>query len=541
MRLQKLLNALPSARLFSLTPAAGKASGTIDADIKGIAYDSREVKKDFLFIAAPGENTDGCNFIPDAVRNGAAAIVTEKTHGNTGDVPQLIVPDARDAMTKLACRFFEEPSAKLILIGVTGTNGKTTTTYLIESVIKEAGFVPGVIGTINYRYMDKIMDAPHTTPEAPDLQKTLKEMADSKVTHCVMEVSSHALSQKRVDGCVFKGGVFTNLTQDHLDYHKTMNDYFKSKARLFEELLPQSKDSFAVINGDDKYGMRLKDNLSVRSLTFSLQPPTGTLGGKPHDRCFPTQAFGGRPWRQASASIYPEESNFSDDGITALLSTPTGRVRISSKLLGEYNLQNIMAAVGVGIELGFNTNDIEKGISNLAIVEGRIERMPSGKGFQAVVDYAHTGDALERLLTTIRNVAKGRVITVFGCGGNRDRGKRPVMGEIAARLSDIAIITSDNPRNEDPLDIIKEIERGIKGIPKISIEEISHHASRNTYNGFYMVIPDRRKAIEEAVNTAEKWDFIVIAGKGHEKYQIIGDKKIPFDDVEEVRKAIRNS
>ncbi|MBI5892756.1 MAG: UDP-N-acetylmuramoyl-L-alanyl-D-glutamate--2,6-diaminopimelate ligase [Deltaproteobacteria bacterium] len=468
-----------------------------DIDIKGIAYDSREVKKDFLFAALPGQNTDGYRFIPDAAKNGASAIIAERWSNDIKDIPQVIVPDARAAVARLACRFFEEPSKKLILIGVTGTNGKTTTTFLIESMLKQAGFKPGVIGTINYRYMDNIIDAPHTTPEATDLQKILKDMAAHGATHCIMEVSSHALSQKRVDGCAFRGGVFTNLTQEHLDYHGTMENYFKSKARLFEEFLPKVENSFAVVNIDDEWGRLLKvksQNTKVKTIEYSLNA-------------------------EVMGNIFPEKMNFTDNGIDALLSTPAGNIHVSSKLLGQYNLQNIMSAVGTGIGLGIKTQDIEKAVSSLEQVHGRVERILSKKGFQAVVDYAHTGDALFRLLTAIRNIAKARIITVFGCGGNRDKGKRPIMGEIAARLSDIAIITSDNPRNEDPLEIIKEIEAGVKGQD-------------------YIIIPDRKEAIKKAVRLAKKGDIIVLAGKGHEKYQIIGNEKSPFDDVEEIKRAM---
>ncbi|MBI5682555.1 MAG: UDP-N-acetylmuramoyl-L-alanyl-D-glutamate--2,6-diaminopimelate ligase [Deltaproteobacteria bacterium] len=495
MKLKDLLEVLSPFEIQNLNE---------DIEIKGIAYNSRDVKKGSLFAALKGENTDGYNFIPDAVKNGAAAIVSERIDSAV-KVPEIIVPDSRDAMAKLACRFYGEPSRKLNLVGVTGTNGKTTTTFLIESILKQAGLESGVIGTINYRYRGKILDASHTTPESPDLQRLLKDMADNGVTNCVMEVSSHALSQKRVDGCIFKGGVFTNLTQDHLDYHKTMEDYFESKARLFEEFLPQSEDCFAVINIDDEWGRLLK----VKRPTIVGAPKSKV---KTIEYSLNAEAMG---------NIFPKKMDFTDNGIEASLSTPIGSIHISSKLLGKHNLQNIMAAVGAGIGLGLKIDVIEKGISNLKTVEGRIERVSSKKGFQAVIDYAHTGDALERLLTTIRDVAGARVITVFGCGGNRDRGKRPIMGEIAARFSNITIITSDNPRDEDPLAIIKEIEAGVKGQD-------------------YMIIPDRKEAIEKAVTIAEAGDFIVIAGKGHEKYQIIGDKKIPFDDVEEVRKAMNN-
>ncbi len=480
--------------------------GNPEIPIEGIAYDSRRGDKNFLFAAIRGQHLDGHQFIDDAIKRGATAILAEDAitphlppflKGEKRGVAQIVVPDVREAMAKLAALFYGEPCKNMTLIGVTGTNGKTTTAYLVESILKTAGFYVGVVGTINYRYGDKIFNAPHTTPESPDLQKIFKEMVDSGVTHCVMEVSSHSLSQKRVDGSRFAGGVFTNLTQDHLDYHKTMEEYFESKSRLFTDFIVKEKKGFAVINVDDLCGVKLKvQNSKLKAIRYSLKQ---------------------------DAEIKSSKVSFSEKGIEAMLDTPIGSVKICSPILGEYNLQNVMAAVGVGVGLGLDKQAIEQGVANLKRVPGRLERIISDDGFQAVVDYAHTGDALERVLNTLRPLKKGRLITVFGCGGDRDRGKRPIMGEIATRLSDFTIITSDNPRSEEPMEIIKEIEAGIdKG-------------GRDVYT----VIPDRHEAIKVAVNMAAGRDIILVAGKGHEDYQIIGSTKIHFDDTEEIKKTMR--
>lgn len=482
--------------------------GDTEIPIQGIAYDSRQVAKGFLFAAIRGQHLDGHQFITDAINHGASAILAEKPVAGM-DATQVIVPDVREAMAKLAALFYGEPCKNMTLIGVTGTNGKTTTTYLVESILKAAGFYAGVVGTINYRYGDKIFNAPHTTPESPDLQKIFKEMVDSSVTHCVMEVSSHSLAQKRVDGSRFAGAVFSNLTQDHLDYHRTMEEYFESKSRLFTDFIAKGKKGFAVINVDDLWGAKLKNRaihespLQLKTIGYSLKQ---------------------------DAEIKPSKVSFSERGIEASLQTTVGPINISSSLLGEYNLQNIMAAVGVGIGLGLDKQAIEQGIANLKRVPGRLERIISDDGFQAVVDYAHTGDALERVLSTLRPLTKGRLITVFGCGGDRDRGKRPIMGEIATRLSDFTIITSDNPRSENPMEIIKEIEKGIKTGGK-------RQGARDTY----AIITDRHEAIKAAVNMAAPQDIFLVAGKGHEDYQIIGDKKFHFDDTEEIKKAMKQN
>jgi UDP-N-acetylmuramoyl-L-alanyl-D-glutamate--2,6-diaminopimelate ligase len=480
--------------------------GADDVEITGISCDSRKVERGagggVIFVAVPGEHTDGHAYIKSAVDSGASAVLAERATEGV-KVPQVIVKEIRAALSKVSDNFWGRPSERLRVVGITGTNGKTTTTYLLESVIKEAGGVPGVIGTVNYRYGGGVYPAPHTTPQSPDLHRVLREMADSGVTHCIMEVSSHALEQKRVADCRFACGVFTNLTLDHLDYHKTMEEYFRCKTILFR--LVEANKGAAVINRDDPWGARLIKEFPS-ALTYGLN-----AGG-----------------------IRPESYALKDGGIEAVLRTPAGSVSLSSDLVGEYNLYNILAAAGAAVSLGVDGGAIARGIAALKRVPGRLEKVEAtGKrNFRAYVDYAHTGDALERALGALRAVAAGRIITVFGCGGNRDRSKRPVMGEIAARLSEITIVTSDNPRDEDPLEIINEVEAGIKGIRKLD--------PNGPFTGkCYAVIPDRAEAIRKAVGTAQDGDTILVAGKGHEDYQIVKGKKHHFDDFEVVKSAIK--
>ncbi|MBI4950073.1 MAG: UDP-N-acetylmuramoyl-L-alanyl-D-glutamate--2,6-diaminopimelate ligase [Deltaproteobacteria bacterium] len=479
--------------------------GRRDVEVCGIAYDSRAVVRGFLFAAIPGEHVDGHAFIVRAVEAGASCVLVEReTEGIAAT--QVIVKDIRSALSKVSAAFYGEPSERLSLIGVTGTNGKTTTTYLIESVFRAANLNPGVIGTINYRYNGKTFDAPHTTPQAPDLQRLLKEMADAGVTHAVMEVSSHALEQKRAGDCAFKAGIFTNLTLDHLDYHKTMEEYFSAKAILFE--LVKRNHGKTIVNIDDAWGRKLK-GMYPASITVSLKE---------------------------GADIYPARYSLKDGMTEATVRTPSGDVQVSSHLVGEYNLQNILAAIAAAYALGIEGARISEGISSLARVPGRLEKIEAGgaRPFRAYVDYAHTSDALERALNALRPVSKGRVITVFGCGGNRDRTKRAKMGGISARLSDVTIITSDNPRDEDPIEIIREIEAGIEGLAKKRPDEALSGRC-------YAVIPDRTEAIWKAVSEVASGDTILVAGKGHEDYQIVKGRKSRFSDFEVLRSAIEGA
>ncbi len=481
--------------------------GAVDA--ASVCFDSRDVGKGAaaLFAALPGEHVDGLAYIAGAVKNGAVAVLAQRpTHALA--VPQLIVSDARAAFSKASHLVYGEPSKRLVVIGVTGTNGKTTTTYLIEAILEAAGFKPGVIGTVNYRYGGRVFDAPHTTPEASELHGIMKDMIEAGMTHCVMEVSSHALSQKRVDDCVFKAGVFTNLTHEHLDYHHTMEDYFEAKAILFKRLLKIS-GGVPVINVDDAWGSRLALALD-NALTFSISS-------------------------DKAASIAPKSLAIGASGIQAVCDTPAGVVAIRSSLVGEYNLQNILGAIGASIAVGVSAERIEAGIAGCKRVPGRLERSASAAriGIAAYVDYAHTGDALKRSLEALRQVAKGRVITVFGCGGNRDRGKRPEMGAVSAALSDITIITSDNPRDEDPLEIIKEVEAGA-----IKAGARRCNGSETPETKAYVVMPDRREAIQKAVSIAREGDTVLVAGKGHEVHQIARGVNSHFNDLEEIDSAI---
>ncbi len=476
--------------------------GSRDVEVSGISCDSRSVCRGGLFAAIPGEHVDGHAFIGRAVEAGASCVLAERETENIA-ATQVIVKDIRSALSRVSALFYGEPSKRLALVGVTGTNGKTTTTYLLESIFRAAGQNPGVIGTVNYRYNGKTLEAPHTTPQAPDLQRLLKDMADEGVTHAIMEASSHALEQKRAGDCAFRVGIFTNLTLDHLDYHKTMDEYFRAKAILFE--LVKRNEGRTVVNIDDAWGRKLK-GMYPASITVSLKD---------------------------GADIYPAKYSLKDGMTEATVSTPAGDVDISSHLVGEYNLQNIVTAVAASYALGIDPSKISEGVSSLARVPGRLEKIDAGgaRPFRAYVDYAHTSDALERALNALRPVSKGRIITVFGCGGNRDRTKRPKMGGIAARLSDVTIITSDNPRDEDPIEIIKEIEAGIEGRARKTADE-------PLVGRCYTVIPDRTTAIWKAVSEAAAGDTILVAGKGHEDYQIVKGRKSRFSDFEVLRSAI---
>jgi UDP-N-acetylmuramoyl-L-alanyl-D-glutamate--2,6-diaminopimelate ligase len=491
MRLKELIGALGCA-----------VEGPVDVEVTGISADSREIRDGYMFVALPGGHVDGIDYAEEAVKRGAKSLLTRRRVEGVG-VAQLITGDVRAALSRASDAFYGAPSGRVALVGVTGTNGKTTTTYLLESVFREAGFNPGVIGTVNYRYGGLTAAAPHTTPQAHDLQRMLKEMADAGVTHCALEVSSHALAQKRVADCRFRAGVFTNLTHEHLDYHGTMEAYYGAKALLFA--MVERSGGAAVTNVDDPWGARLKRDYPF-SRTYGLGP---------------------------GADYRPIESSLLNERTEAVVSTPSGPVEVSSPLVGEYNLQNILAAVAVADAIGIGAAAIGRGIASLARVPGRLEKVEAGvlEGVAAYVDYAHTGDALDRALKALRRISGGRMITVFGCGGDRDRKKRPEMGSIAVSLSDLSILTSDNPRDEDPLDIIREIESGIAGVKRFSSGE-------DAVGRGYLVMPDRGEAIREAVRMARPGDTILVAGKGHEDYQIVKAGRFHFNDMEEISAAM---
>jgi UDP-N-acetylmuramoyl-L-alanyl-D-glutamate--2,6-diaminopimelate ligase len=406
------------------------------------------------------------------------------------------VPDARLALAALAAIFYGDPSEELVLVGITGTNGKTTTSYLLASVFEAAGITCGRIGTVGYRIGRKEIEAERTTPEAPELQAMIREMVTQGCGACAMEVSSHALALHRVTGMRFAAGVFTNLTRDHLDFHADMDDYFRAKRRLFE-MLPS--DAPALLNVDDPRGASLTE-AGGRPVTYGIHRP---------------------------ADISPGPLSFSLAGLTLDVRTPRGTVRVRSGLVGRPNVYNILAAVATATALGLPFDAIERGISALAGVPGRFQLVSrASDGVTVVVDYAHTDDALRNLLETARPLATGRLITVFGCGGDRDRTKRPLMGAVAGRLSDLIVITSDNPRSEDPARIIEEIQRGITA------------DTRRDGAQSVLTIVDRRTAIAKAIEMARPGDLVLVAGKGHEKYQVIGDRTLPFDDVEVAREAL---
>ncbi len=491
-------------------------------NISGITYNSRQVKKDWIFVAIHGEKFDGHNFIQDAIQKGAVAIVHEKqldkeqinlftASGNKPDSIVFIhVENTRKELACMSNNFYGRPSEKLNLIGITGTNGKTTITYILKSILEAWQRKVGLIGTIQYMIGDNIIPAIHTTPESPEFQHLLKDMFDAGCTDVISEVSSHALAQYRVDGAKFKVAVFTNLTRDHLDFHKTMENYFYAKRRLFVELL--SSDGTAIINIDDIFGKQLySELLPVRWLTSTLNILT----------------FGLQPGSDITAS----KINFSYNGMNFLLQINNETIQIDTSLIGMFNVYNIMAAAGAAKSMNVPLNIIAEGIKNTKTVPGRFEKVDIGQDFLCIIDYAHTEDALERLIITARELLnfnapegrlitkKGSIITVFGCGGDRDRGKRPAMGRAATSLSDFVVITSDNPRTEDPLQIIDDIEKG-------------------TVNKNYIVEPDREKAIKHAINMAKTGDIILIAGKGHEDYQEIEGVKKHFSDKEIARQAI---
>ena len=470
-----------------------------EIEVTALHYDTRRVIPGGLFVAIEGFTTDGHKHIPEAIDHGAVAVVSQKPIDAA--IPVIQVTDTRRALAVMADRFFESPSRQLTIVGITGTNGKTTTAYLVENMLLTAGYVTGVIGTVNYRYKGKISESTVTTPESLDLQRILAEMVSEGVTHLVLEISSHAIDLSRIEGCRIDIGVFTNLSQDHLDYHGDMDRYWACKKRLFTQHLGSEKDSMAVINSDNPAG---------RELVSEVTCPCITTGRRP------------------GSMIRSESVRIDINGIRGHIATPKGPIELESPLVGDHNLENILSAVGVGSALAFDAPVIQNGINQLQTVPGRLERVPGSQNLPVYVDYAHTPDALENVLKALKRLAPARIISVFGCGGNRDKTKRPIMGHIAATWSDLAIITSDNPRSENPQDIIDQILSGVQGTSQ------NEYTAQDLLNGFedrgYCREPDRRRAIQTAIRSAKPGDMVLIAGKGHETYQILGDATIPFDD-----------
>ncbi len=466
--------------------------GTTEGDVKGIAYDSRLIKEGYLFVAIKGEHTDGHRYITDAIKKGASVIIGEDVSYFRNAATFIEVADSREAIAIASRNFYGNPSGRISLIGITGTNGKTTTSFLIKNILETWGKAVGLLGTIHYIIGQKSFDAPHTTPESLDLQAYLNDMVTEGAGYAVLEVSSHALYLKRVEGCRFEVAVFTNLTRDHLDFHGTMERYFGAKKLLFNRYLKDN--GVSVINVDDPSGRILSEGIRGNVISYGLS--------------------------SKDAMVTATDIEKSMDGLRFKVKTDMNEFMITSSLVGMFNVYNILCSVSAAIALGVDSETIKKGVVDFNPPPGRFERITLGQDFMVVIDYAHSEDALERLITTARELTKNRVITLFGCGGDRDRGKRPRMGHTATDISDFVIITSDNPRGENSLSIIKEIQEGI------------------TKENYY-IIPDRTEAIRKAIEIANTGDIVLIAGKGHEEYQEIDGVRYPFKDRSVVEDAIK--
>jgi UDP-N-acetylmuramoyl-L-alanyl-D-glutamate--2,6-diaminopimelate ligase len=483
MRLNELLRGLDG---LELGPEA-------EVEITSLAYDSRRVQRGSLFFAIEGEKADGHAFIPQALERGALAVASERQPPSALASRWVRVTRIRQALSTAGRVFFGQPDSRLKLIGITGTNGKTTTAFLLDSILHAAGIRTGLFGTIEHRVGDRALPALNTTPESLDLWSYFAQTVEAGGTGVVMEVSSHALAQERVWGFPFSVAVFTNLTRDHLDYHKDFEHYFEAKRRLFDGLgtLPPQ---WAVINLDDPWGRKLLDVPCPQRLTYGMSSNA-----------------------QVKASNLEQRHN----GLEGTIVTPAGKLQLVSSLMGRANLANILAATAASLAYGIPLEKIERGLRDLKAVPGRFERIDEGQPFLVVVDYAHTDDALRNVLSTARELTRNRLIVVFGCGGERDRAKRPLMGEAAGSLSDLAVLTSDNPRGEDPLLIMRDALVGLQKAGKPYWAEV-----------------DRETAIRKALEEAREGDVVVLAGKGHETYQILKDRMIPFDDREVARKVL---
>ena len=481
-------------------------TGNLDVELSGITDDSREVAQGSLFVAVKGQQVDGHAFVAEVYRQPVGGVVVQVPFQAPAYVGErgpawIEVEDSRKALGQLASRFFQHPSHSLRMVGVTGTNGKTTVAHVSQAILERGNYPTGLMGTVGYRAGAEYQAASHTTPGAITLQTFLRRMVNAGMDTAVVEVSSHALALDRVEGCEFDVVVFTNLTQDHLDFHKTMESYYHAKLRLFQEfVLPAFKTGpkRAIINIDDAWGVRLQAETPVPVWTYSLR---------------------------RGADIYATDVTLSMDGTRFMVHTPRGTVDIESALVGEHNVSNLLASIGVGLARGMSLEDVRQGIREFRTVPGRFERVDAGQDFSVIVDYAHTEDALTRLLAVARQLRRERIMTVFGCGGDRDPGKRPTMGRVAAQLSDVVFLTSDNPRTEDPEAILRDIEQGV----------LELQASER---GALHVIPDRRAAIRAALLEARPGDMVLIAGKGHEDYQIIGKTRHRFDDREVARELL---
>jgi UDP-N-acetylmuramoyl-L-alanyl-D-glutamate--2,6-diaminopimelate ligase len=475
----------------------GKIVGATDMEVQSVACDSRKVEPGAIFFALQGEKLDGVKFVEDAVRRGAVAVATEDVQRVSSKgitLIELLPGSERRALASVSANFYGHPADSLQLVGVTGTNGKTTTTFLVDAILRAAGHTTGLIGTTGYRTPAGSRAAVNTTPESLDLQLMFAEIREAGGTHAVLEASSHALAMERLWGCHFAVAIFTNLTRDHLDFHKTFEEYFAAKRLLFDGTGAGAPDA-AVINADDPYATQL-GGLARRTLTYGLK---------------------------GVADLTAKKLALSFHGLEFTAQTPAGNIEVRSPFVGRINAYNILAAIGAGIALNIPNGKIEEGVANLELVPGRFQRIDEGQPFLVIVDYAHTDDALKNLIATARELGpSARIITVFGAGGERDRTKRPLMGEAAGSLSDVVVLTSDNPRGEDPLRIINDV---VVGLQKV--------------NAKYRVEPDREQALAMALEEARPGDIVLLAGKGHETYQVLRDGTVDFDDREKARAILR--
>ena len=484
-----------------------------DFEVCGISCNSKQILDNFVFVAIKGAREDGNRYIEEAIGRGAKVVIVQspghrvilrstqdtspkdterqRSARSPEGVSFIKVKDARIALARLTAEFYGHPSSKIKVIGITGTNGKTTVSYLLEALLKEDGFFPGLIGTVNYRFKDRIIPSKNTTPGPIELESLLADMVKEGGSHAIMEVSSHALDQDRTRGINFHSAIFTNLTQDHLDYHKTLGNYFNAKARLFRNISP---DSFVVINNDDRYARRIKNITKASIITYGIEN---------------------------KAQVNAKKTKFDSLHTEFCLVSPEGEINFTSPLVGRHNVYNILAAVSWALKAGIAISTIKSAIAGLCLVPGRLEKIDFEGNFRVFVDYAHTEDALRNIIGTLRCLTKKRLIVVFGCGGERDKTKRPKMGKVVSESVDYAIITNDNPRSEDPQEIINDIKQGIKKTN-------------------YCVIPERGLAIKKSLSLAKSGDIVLIAGKGHEDCQIIKDKVMPFNDGKAIRECLKS-
>ena len=470
-----------------------------DFEVSCVASDSRRAVKDSLFVALSGTSVDGHDFIAEAIGKGARAVVIQQDRAAFIKVPAelkeralfITVPRTHKALGELAAEFYGRPSSKVRVAGITGTNGKTTVSYLIEAMLLKAGYLPAVIGTVNYRFKGRSMPAGNTTPGPLEIQKMLADIAREHGTHLVMEVSSHALHQERTEGVDFSSAIFTNLTQDHLDYHGTMEGYFAAKLKLFQGL---TKSAFAVINNDQEQADRIKKATRAKVVTYGIDK---------------------------AADVRAQGMRFSAHGTEFTAEAGSHTVYVRSSLIGRHNVYNMLAAIAWGTEEGVLPQTMAEALADFTCVPGRLQRVEWEGEFSVFIDYAHTDDALKNVITSLRQLKPSRIIVVFGCGGDRDRSKRPKMGQVASELADFCFITSDNPRSEEPADIAEDIRKGIR-------------------KDNYRVVIDRKEAINSALLSARAGDIVLIAGKGHENYQVYKGKTIPFDDLRVTHECLRS-